>query len=55
MYKIRPGRFIPSIQKGIESPLYVPAEVFMMMELVEGSLSRIKGKVVYPPAFSEVS
>jgi putative acetyltransferase len=47
--------FIPSVTKGIESPFPVPEEVFMVYEIREGSLDRIDGKVVYPPAFNSVS
>ncbi|GAA0315944.1 N-acetyltransferase [Bacillus carboniphilus] len=47
--------FVPSVQYEIESPFPVPAEVFMVQELVEGSLKGLRGKVVYPPAFSAVS
>ncbi|WP_216824896.1 GNAT family N-acetyltransferase [Bacillus sp. V59.32b] len=46
--------FIPSIEKGIESPFPVPNEVFMVCELKNGSLKDIKGKVGYPPAFESV-
>lgn len=38
----------------IESPFPVPDEVFMVMELQEGSLKNGKGKVKYPPAFHHV-
>jgi putative acetyltransferase len=47
--------FVPSKTKGIQSPFPVPDEVFMVMELVEGSLSEIQGKVQYPQAFNVVS
>ncbi|MFF2090503.1 GNAT family N-acetyltransferase [Paenibacillus sp. NPDC058174] len=29
----------------------VPAEIFMVNELIEGALSRAKGELIYPPAF----
>jgi putative acetyltransferase len=38
----------------IESPFPVPEEVFMVIELEEGSLKGISGKVNYPPAFHHV-
>ncbi|MDR7071424.1 GNAT family N-acetyltransferase [Fictibacillus barbaricus] len=47
--------FVSATQKGIESPLPVPEEVFMVYELKSGSLNGLKGKVKYPPAFDAVS
>jgi putative acetyltransferase len=47
--------FTPSVTKGIEAPFPVPEEVFMVIELQEGSLDSIRGKVKYPPAFGAVS
>jgi putative acetyltransferase len=47
--------FLPAVTKGIESPFPLPVEVFMALEIKEGSLSRMKGKVIYPPAFDTVS
>lgn len=47
--------FETSNPKGIEAPFPVPDEVFMVLELKQGSLNGIKGKVQYPPAFSTVS
>lgn len=47
--------FVPASTKGIESPFPVPDEVFMALEIKEGSLDQIKGKIVYPPAFDTVS
>lgn len=38
----------------IEPPFPVPDEVFMVLELEEGSLKNIKGKVKYPEAFQNV-
>jgi putative acetyltransferase len=47
--------FVSASTKGIEAPFPVPDEVFMAIELKEGSLDQIKGKIVYPPAFDKVS
>lgn len=47
--------FVPASTKGIKSPFPVPDEVFMAIEIKEGSLDQIKGKIVYPPAFDTVS
>jgi putative acetyltransferase len=47
--------FLPAVTKGIESPFPVPDEVFMALEIKEGSLSKMNGKVIYPPAFDTVS
>ncbi|OOE12744.1 GNAT family N-acetyltransferase [Fictibacillus arsenicus] len=47
--------FIPASTKEIEAPFPVPDEVFMALEIKEGSLDQIKGKIVYPPAFDTVS
>jgi putative acetyltransferase len=47
--------FVPASTKGIEAPFPVPDEVFMAIELKEGSLDQIKGKIVYPSAFDTVS
>jgi putative acetyltransferase len=47
--------FVPASTKGMESPFPVPDEVFMVLELKEGSLNGMKGKIVYPPAFNTVS
>jgi putative acetyltransferase len=47
--------FVPASTKGIDSPFPVPDEVFMALEIKEGSLNEIKGKIVYPPAFETVS
>jgi putative acetyltransferase len=47
--------FVPSTTKGIESPIPVPEEVFMVLEIKSGSLNKVKGKVKYPPAFDVVS
>jgi putative acetyltransferase len=47
--------FVAASTKGIESPFPVPDEVFMALEIKEGSLNQVKGKLVYPPAFNTVS
>jgi len=45
--------FEPSIRYGIESPFPVP-EDFFMVKLLNGYQNAQRGKVVYPPAFTEV-
>lgn len=47
--------FSPSSQFGIKAPFPVPDEVFMALELKKGSLTGLKGKIEYPPAFNAVS
>lgn len=47
--------FEPSVKFGIKPPFPVPENVFMVLELTEGALDGIQGKVKYPPAFNEVS
>ncbi|MFT9600258.1 GNAT family N-acetyltransferase [Mesobacillus sp.] len=47
--------FSPASQFGIDSPFPMPDEVFMALELEEGSLSGLQGKIEYPPAFNAVS
>jgi putative acetyltransferase len=46
--------FEASHKFNIEPPFPVPAEVFMVLELCTGALADKKGKVIYPPAFSNV-
>ncbi|PLR97870.1 GNAT family N-acetyltransferase [Bacillus sp. T33-2] len=46
--------FLPSVRFNIESPFPVPEDVFMAVELEEGSLTNIQGRVKYPPAFGQV-
>lgn len=46
--------FKPSVQWGIRPPFNVPSEVFMAIELVEGSLSCTKGEVRYAKEFAEL-
>ncbi|RLQ97549.1 N-acetyltransferase [Falsibacillus albus] len=43
-----------SKNKGIEPPFPVPPEAFMVMELENGSLENLKGRVKYPKAFESV-
>ncbi|RSD28829.1 GNAT family N-acetyltransferase [Mesobacillus subterraneus] len=47
--------FSPASGFGISSPFPVPEEVFMAQELEKGSLTGLKGKIEYPPAFNAVS
>ncbi|MGD8190745.1 GNAT family N-acetyltransferase [Brevibacillus ginsengisoli] len=47
--------FVPSRLKGIEPPLPVPDEVFMVIELQENSWAANQGRVKYPPSFDVVS
>ncbi|MEK3805514.1 N-acetyltransferase [Bacillus sp. FSL H8-0547] len=46
--------FKPAIEYGIKPPFEVRDEVFMALELEQGSLEQAAGTVVYPPAFSNV-
>lgn len=46
--------FVPSVTKGIQSPFPVPAEAFMVLELIPGALQGIEGVVKYPPTFDQV-
>jgi predicted N-acetyltransferase YhbS len=46
--------FKPASFYGIKLPFDVPDNVFMAIELTEGTLRNVKGTVKYPPAFSEV-
>jgi putative acetyltransferase len=47
--------FTPTKNFGITPPFPVPDEVFMALELEIGSLSRLQGKIEYPPAFNSVT
>ncbi|WP_421378756.1 GNAT family N-acetyltransferase [Bacillus salacetis] len=47
--------FEKASSKGILPPFPVPEEVFMVMELQEGSLQGKKGMVKYPPSFDSVT
>lgn len=44
--------FIPSVKFGIKSEYEVPDEVFMILELVQGSLKNHKGIIKYHEAFN---
>lgn len=39
--------------KGLEAPFSIPDEAFLVLELIPGVLKGIKGRVEYPPAFTE--
>ncbi len=43
--------FVPARPRGIEPPLDVPDEAFMLIELVPGALAGVHGTVRYPPAY----
>ena len=43
--------FVPAPPRGIRPPFEVPAEAFMVCELLPGALAGIHGTVRYPPAF----
>ena len=45
--------FLPARQKGLEAPIPVPDEAFMVLELVPDALVGIAGRVKYPPEFDE--
>ena len=47
--------FTSARAKGLESPFPVPDEAFLAIELVPGSFHGIKGRVVYPSAFKDVT
>lgn len=47
--------FQPSKNFGVQAPFPVPDEVFMAIELEQGSLNGLEGKIEYPPAFNAVS
>jgi putative acetyltransferase len=47
--------FEPARARGLEAPFPVPDEAFMVLELSPGALRGVKGMVIYPPAFAEVS
>jgi putative acetyltransferase len=47
--------FTPARPLGLEAPFPVPDEAFLALELVPGSLQGVRGKVVYPSVFEEVS
>ena len=45
--------FLPARQNGLEAPIPVPDEAFMVLELVPDALEGIAGRVKYPPEFDE--
>jgi putative acetyltransferase len=47
--------FEPARPRGLEAPFPVPDEAFLVLELMPGVLQGVRGTVVYPPAFDEVS
>ena len=46
--------FVPSVNYGIKSEYDVPDEVFLVRELIPGSLSHKPGIVSYHPAFARI-
>jgi len=46
--------FVPSVEYGIKSEYEVPDEVFMILELVPGSLINCKGIIKYHEVFNEL-
>ncbi len=46
--------FIPSVKFGIKSEYEVPDEVFMILEMAQGSLKNHKGIIKYHEAFNSV-
>ena len=46
--------FQPASKWGIICPFPAPDEAFMALELFDGGLSGISGKVIYPSAFTAV-
>ena len=47
--------FVKAGEKGLQLPFEAPDEIFMVIELVPGALSEVKGTVEYPPAFHGVA
>jgi len=47
--------FEPARPRGLEAPFPVPDEAFLVLELVPGALAGVRGTIIYPPAFDEVS
>jgi putative acetyltransferase len=43
--------FVPARPRGIEPPLDVPDEAFMLIELVPGALAGVRGTVRFPPEY----
>jgi putative acetyltransferase len=46
--------FVPSVKYGIKSEYEVPEEVFMILELIPGSLKNHEGVIKYHEAFNSV-
>jgi putative acetyltransferase len=46
--------FISASKNGLKSPLPVPDEAFMILELVPKSLKDVKGKIIFPTEFFEI-
>jgi len=46
--------FTPAAEKGLNVPLDVPDEAFMVLELVPGALNGVNGTVKHPPDFEDV-
>ena len=46
--------FVPSVKYGIKSEYEVPDEVFMILELIPGSLKNHEGVIKYHEAFNSV-
>lgn len=46
--------FVPTSKWNIRPPFNVPADVFMAKELIDGSLSNVKGLVKYAKEFGEI-
>lgn len=47
--------FVKAGEKGLKLPFEAPDEVFMALELAPGALEGVKGEIVYPRAFHEVT
>ncbi|UCE41198.1 MAG: N-acetyltransferase [Candidatus Aminicenantes bacterium] len=45
--------FVPAGKKGLDLLFSVPAEAFMVCELLPNALDGIEGTVIYPPEFAE--
>lgn len=45
--------FVPAREKGLEAPSWIPDEAFMVLELVPGALSGVRGTAIIPYEFPE--
>ena len=45
--------FVPAGQKGLDAPIPIPDEAFMVCELVPDALAGKEGKVKFPPEFAD--